>query len=136
MRSHMLTNIFLLILIIIALSACSGSEDSGSNGKADKGTVDISTADLKALPGAQLTRKKCGSCHNLEGNFRKIGPPLQGVFGRAPKISGVPYAVWDEKSLNEWIENPTRIKARTTMAIPGNKSDEERALIIEYLKRI
>lgn len=124
------------LILIVAFSACTGSEDSSSNSKTGKGVIDASLGDLESLPGALLTRKKCGSCHSLDSNSRKVGPPLQGIFGRAPKISGMPYAVWDEKALDEWIENPTKVKPRTTMAIPGNKSAEERAVIIEYLKHI
>lgn len=124
MRRQIFTNI-LPLMLIAALSACTGNEESDAN-----------LGDLESLSGASLTRKQCGSCHSLESDFRKVGPSLKGVFGRAPKISGVPYAVWDEKSLDEWIKNPTKVKPRTTMAIPGNKSAEKRAAIIEYLKHI
>ena len=127
MRCQTFTRI-LPLMLIATLSACTDSEDNSKTG--------ANSGDSESLPGALLTRKKCGSCHSLEGSFRKVGPPLQGIFGRTPKISGVPYTVWDERALDEWIENPTKIKPRTTMAIPGNKSAEERAVIIEYLKHI
>ena len=122
MHRQIFTRILPLIFIT-TLSACSDNEDSSNTG-----------INAEPLSSAQLTRKKCGSCHSLKGNSRKVGPPLEGIVGRIPKISGVPYATWDEKSLDEWIESPTRIKSRTTMAIPGVKSAEERAAIIEFLK--
>ncbi len=122
------------LMLIAILSACSDSEDSG--GKKGVITASLENIENELLPGASLARKQCGSCHHLESSFRKIGPSLKGVFGRKPKISGVPYDVWNEKSLDEWIENPNRVKPGTLMAIPGNKSVEERAAIIEYLKRI
>jgi cytochrome c len=133
----MLTKIMLPVLMA-TLSACTDSENSGGDGKTKTGIIatSLDSFEKESLPGASLTRKQCGSCHNIDNGFRKVGPSLRGVFGRAPGISGVPYAVWNEKSLDEWIENPNRVKPRTPMAIPGNKSAEERAAIIEYLKRI
>ena len=133
---HQIFTRILPVMLITTLSACTGGEDSNSDSKVEKGVIDANLADLESLPGALLTRKQCGSCHSIESSSRKIGPSLEGVFGRAPKISGVPYAVWDEKSLDEWIKNPTKIKPTTTMAIPGNKSAEKRAVIIEYLKHL
>lgn len=117
MRCQIFTRILPLILIA-TLSACTENSD-------------LNPGDPESL-----TRRHCGHCHRFESGFRKTGPSLQGLFGRTPKISGVPYTVWDEKSLNEWIENPTRIKPTTTMAMPGIRSAEKRALIIEYLKQI
>jgi cytochrome c len=137
MRFHVLTKI-LPLMLVAALSACTDNGDSGGTGKTRKGVIGTSldNFEIESLPGASLTRKQCGSCHSIESGFRKVGPSLKGIFGRAPRISGVPYAVWDEKSLDKWIENPNKVKPRTAMAIPGNKSAEERAAIIEYLKRI
>ena len=116
MRRKIIANILLLILIT-ALSACTGGDDNLSDPES-------------------FTRRQCGHCHRFESGFRKTGPSLQGIFGRIPKISGVPYTAWDEKSLDEWIENPTKIKPTTTMAMPGIKSAEKRAVIIEYLKQL
>ena len=119
MRCQIFTRTLPLVLIAI-LSACTGNEDS----------------DAYLTDPESLTRRQCGHCHSFVSGYRKTGPSLQGVFGRIPKISGVPYAAWDEKSLDEWIENPTRVKPTTTMAIPGIKSAEKRAVIIEYLKQL
>jgi len=119
MRCQIFTRI-LPLMLIAALSACTGNEGS-----------DASLSDPESL-----TRRQCGHCHRFESGFRKTGPSLQGIFDRMPKISGVPYTAWDEKSLDEWIENPTKIKPTTTMAMPGIKSAEKRAVIIEYLKQI
>ncbi len=136
MHCYKFSHILPLMLIAI-LSACSDSENGGGNtGKKGVIAASLENIENESLPGASLTRKQCGSCHHLESSFRKIGPSLKGVFGRKPNISGVPYDVWDEKSLDEWIENPNRVKPGTLMAIPGNRSAEERAAIIKYLKRI
>lgn len=88
------------------------------------------------LSGAELVRKQCANCHSLDQNRRKSGPTLKGIFGSSPSISGVPYSVWDEQSLDAWIESPLKIKRGTRMAIPGIKSAAERKAIIEHLKTL
>ncbi len=89
----------------------------------------------ESLPGAALAHKKCSPCHYLDRNISKTGPPLKGVVGRAPTISGVPFAKWDEKSLDQWLRDPTAIKPGTSMAIQGVQSAKDRAAIIKYLKQ-
>ena len=64
MRSHIFIRI-LPLMLISALSACTGSEDSNSDSKVEKGLIDANLADLESLPGALLTRKQCGSCHSI-----------------------------------------------------------------------
>lgn len=88
------------------------------------------------LSGAELTRIHCSNCHSLDSVRRRSGPTLQGIFGRTPTITGVPFSVWDEKSLDAWIERPLKIKRGTRMAIPGIRSAAQRQAIISYLKTL
>ncbi len=117
-------------LLLLALTSCEQGEKAS-------GIIRSSLEDMQreSLPGAELTRQKCSTCHYLDRNITKVGPPLKGIVGHAPTISGVPFAVWDEKSLNRWLQDPTGIKPGTLMAIPGIKSATERTAIIEYLKQ-
>ncbi len=126
----------LTIILAASVIACSQSEKGQSSS-------DINTAfnaaihDFKreSLPGAKLTRKNCSPCHFLDRNITKVGPTLKGIVGRTPTISGVPFSKWDEKTLDLWIQNPSAIKPRTMMAMPGIKSAKDRAAIIQYLKQ-
>ncbi len=120
----------------IGTSGCSSEEGSPTAGKPGTGSSVTSTIMLETSEGAALTRRKCGSCHYLDQHLTKAAPTLKGIFGRTPTISGVPFKVWDEAALNQWIEAPTKVKKGTRMSIPGNKSSEERQAIIEYLKQI
>ena len=117
MSSSRLTAI-LACLLTASLAACGDSGDG------------------KPLSGAELVQKQCANCHSLDKNMRKSGPTLKGIFGSAPSISGVPYTVWDEASLDAWIESPLEIKRGTRMAIPGIKSAAERQAIINHLKTL
>jgi len=115
--------------MILTLVSCDQENDSS-------GIIGSSLEDMQreSLPGAALTHRKCGTCHYLDRNITKVGPSLKGIVGRAPTISDVPFEIWDEKSLDKWLQDPAGIKPGTLMAIPGIKSASDRAAIIEYLK--
>ncbi|MDX8411037.1 MAG: c-type cytochrome [Mariprofundaceae bacterium] len=127
-------------LLLLLISACGqGSDDAspvGSTGLSDVVGGAISSIKRESQQGAALTRKKCGSCHYLDRNIRKVGPTLKGVYGRKPSISGIPFELWDEASLHAWMEDPKQVKPKTKMAIPGMKDAGERQAIIDYLKQL
>jgi len=123
----------LIIVLATGIAACSQSDNNQSLNSMVSSSLE--SMEKESLPGAELTRRKCGTCHYMDRNIIKVGPSLKGVVGRAPSISGVPFAVWDEKALNRWLQDPTGIKPGTMMAIPGVASAKERAAIIEYLKQ-
>ncbi|MFQ5581778.1 MAG: c-type cytochrome [Mariprofundaceae bacterium] len=129
---HRLT-IVLLAMLNATLLACGQNEEKSSGGFVSSSLENLAR---DTLPGAKLTKRKCASCHYLDRNLTKVGPTLNGIFGRAPKISGVPFKIWNELALDQWIESPSRVKPGTRMAIPGIKSVEERTAIIEYLKQL
>jgi len=97
--------------------------------------------------------KKCATCHQVgEGAENKTGPLLTGVVGRpAASVEGFKYSksmtaagaaghVWDEESIFEYINNPTkylrallddpRAKAKMRFKL---KSEEDRRDVIAYL---
>ena len=93
--------------------------------------------------------KKCAACHAVgEGDKAKVGPVLNGVIGRtagtneeyASKYSkdmveaGAGGLVWNEETLNTYLENPKGMIKKTKMAFPGLKDDEDIANVIAYLK--
>jgi len=121
----------LFILAAFGLSSCDGDPKSG--GVIGSTMKNIANA---ALPGAEITRIECASCHYLDKTVRKVGPSLKGIYGQTPRTKGIPVEIWDEVSLDAWIENPTAVHPETRMKIPGIKDAEKRAAIIEYLKQI
>jgi len=123
----------LIIMLAAASAACSQSDKEQPLNSIVNSSLE--SMEKESLPGAKLTHRKCGTCHYMDRNIVKVGPPLKGIVGRAPSISGVPFAVWDEAALDRWLQDPTGIKPGTMMAIPGITSAKDRAAIIEYLKR-
>ncbi|MFQ5955610.1 MAG: c-type cytochrome [Kiloniellales bacterium] len=114
-------------------------------------------AEGDAAAGAKVF-KKCKACHTLDGKHR-VGPTLQGIFGRQAgtaegykysgdmKAAGEAGLVWDEKTLRTYIKKGGKKglkyfvgsyigkdKAKTKMAFPGLKKDADIENLIAYLK--
>lgn len=94
-----------------------------------------------ATRGESLYEARCGGCHSLDDN--RVGPMHRGVFGRKAgsvpnfnysKAVGNSKIVWDERLLNQWLNNPEKL-------IPGQRmgyqlsSEADRADVIAYLRR-
>ena len=83
---------------------------------------------------------RCQACHSLERN--RSGPKHCGLFGRpAGSIEAYPYSdamrnsgiVWDEASLDRFLEDPFEALPGTRMGYAGVKDPQERADLIAFL---
>ncbi len=86
-----------------------------------------------AARGAVIARVRCMACHFLERAEKRLGPGLLDVYGRAPTITGVPFARWDAHALNVWLSGPRRVKLNTTMLLPP-LTKRDRADVIAWLR--
>lgn len=93
--------------------------------------------------GAKLY-KRCKSCHTLEENGKhRVGPNMWDLYGstagtkegfaysKAMKASGL---VWNDETLNGYIENPRRFMPGNRMSYAGLRKPEDRAAVLAYIK--
>lgn len=98
--------------------------------------------------GASVFRK-CRACHDAGPNARnKVGPMLNGVYGRtaatlpdfnysdAMRTAGTKQLVWDDETLNGYLESPSTYLPQSKMAFAGVKVEKDRADLIAYLKTL
>jgi len=89
---------------------------------------------------------KCKACHVVDSDKNRVGPSLKGIFGRTPgTFGGFKYSkamvafgeagnVWDEATVDAYLEKPKKLVKGTKMAFPGLKKEEDRKNVIAYLK--
>ena len=111
--------------------------------------VTLSAAQAQDAAAGEKVFRKCKACHAVgEGAGNKVGPHLNGVFGRtAGSVAGFNYSsamsaagtkklVWDEETLNGYLEQPTTYLPKNKMAFAGIKDEKDRADLIAFLKTL
>ena len=102
-----------------------------------------SAADGDAAKG-EIAFNRCKMCHTLIEGPKKIGPHLRNLFGReAGSVPAFKYSkamlasdvVWDEETLDQFIEKPGKLIRKNQMMFNGMRNDGQRQDLIEYLKR-
>jgi|GEM_PF-5837155 len=91
---------------------------------------------------------KCGACHTTVTDIHADGPSLVGVFNRSPaRAPGYRYsggmqafaregAVWDEATLDLFIQRPDRIVKGTSMPFSGMRDPQDRRDLIAFLEQL
>jgi cytochrome c len=104
----------------------------------------------RALPPGDPVRgervyERCGACHAIDRD--RTGPRHVGLFGRrAGSLAGFAYSpamkkagaaglIWNDETLDAFLQSPTNYVPGTRMGYAGVKDDQERADLIAYLRR-
>jgi len=104
----------------------------------------IAVAKEQVDPGKRLFLQ-CRACHTLApGEPHKVGPNLGKILGaKAAQKPGYKYSkalsqsglVWDYKTMDHWIENPSAVLVGHKMVYFGMKDPAQRRMLIRYLSR-
>jgi len=99
-------------------------------------------ADAASLQRGEQVYTRCAACHAVETN--RTGPQHCGLFGRragtAPGYDTYSRAmrnskiVWDEHSLDVFLQAPTQAVPGTAMGYAGVKDAQQRADLIAWLR--
>lgn len=105
--------------------------------------VSTQVPDSATLQRGEQIYTRCAACHALEGN--RTGPQHCGLFGRragtAPGYDTYSKAmrdsriVWDQRSLDVFLQAPTQVVPGTSMGYAGVKDAQERADLIAWLRK-
>ena len=88
--------------------------------------------------------RACAACHSVEANRNMTGPSLADVWNRkAGSLSSFPRysdamkssdVIWNEKTLDGYLENPAQFMPGNHMTFPGVPDEKTRKGIIAFLK--
>jgi glucose/arabinose dehydrogenase len=96
--------------------------------------------------GETLFATQCSGCHGIvDGMAHRLGPDLHGIVGRGiASASGydeyspalrAQRGEWSVERLDAFLKNPQQAVPGNAMAIAGVADDEQRRLIIEFMKQ-
>lgn len=128
---------FWFLAASMGLASCGGAEPAG-----DKPLT------IEEKGRAAFTA--CAICHSVKdpaapGYVQLVGPSLLGVYGApSARLEGYGYSkamraanlVWDDATLNAFIDNPHQVVPKTRMSFAGEHDADKRAAIIAYLKTL
>ncbi len=92
--------------------------------------------------GKLVFNTSCAICHSVLQGKNGLGPSLFDIVGRkAGQVKGFHYSaanqkadlIWDEPTLDKYLQSPSALIPGTTMTVPGLKDDAKRADLIAYM---
>lgn len=87
----------------------------------------------------------CWTCHDLAGTVKKVGPSLQGLYGRmsghAPGYTGsaemrAASIEWDDRMLSAFLRDPSGFVPGNRMVSPGIRDPAALSDLLFYLRHV
>lgn len=98
-----------------------------------------------AAAGQKVFKIYCNACHAVVKGQTRVGPSLFGIYGsKTGEVPGFHFSkankeanlVWDDATLDHYLENPRKVIPGTTMTFAGVKDAQKRQDLIAYLKTL
>lgn len=137
-----------LIAAGLTLAGCGQSDAPAEQSAANQPVSTTAAADVPAVePSVEIGKmvfRRCVACHTIEaGGANGIGPNLHNVVNRpVGSLAGFSYSgamrakggVWDEATLDQYLEQPMKALPGTRMAFAGIIDAADRKSLILYLQ--
>lgn len=124
------------------LAGCNSnpSADTAETGSEASGSAAMQTASADVRPDSFA---QCAACHAVaKGAPHGLGPNLWGIAGtKAGEVAGYSFSpalkasglVWDEATLDKWLENPRALVPGTKMSYSGMPDAAKRKELVTWL---
>ncbi|MFM8543300.1 MAG: c-type cytochrome [Chakrabartia sp.] len=133
---------FVALAGLLLLTAC--GSPSSREGSEESSTTESSAPVQTSFAGARPDGfAQCAACHAVaKGGPNGLGPNLWGVAGtKAGELAGYQFSpalkasgiVWDEESLNKWLENPRALVPGNKMSFSGIRDEAKRKELVTWL---
>ncbi|MEX6634665.1 c-type cytochrome [Hyphococcus lacteus] len=136
---------YLCLFALLAIASCGENADTNTGSSQSVASTEATVPQTPEERGRKLFNE-CAVCHSVRaGDSHRVGPNLHGIAGgEAGKAEGFAYSkamadsdiVWDDASLEAFIENPQAFLKGNRMAYVGQRDEAKRADIIAYLKSL
>ncbi len=133
-----------LMSAFVLLAAC-GSKPEASEEVTAPDTTQTASVEVASADTAPASFAQCSVCHSVtKDGANGAGPNLHAIIGKkSAHIAGFNYSaalkeanlVWDEATLDKYIESPRGLVAGTRMSYAGQKDPAKRKQIIDWLKK-
>lgn len=130
-----------------------GQKEDGADTVAAASTIPVASkpaqeptiSDDPVVQRGKVVFYRCRSCHEVTATGpNKVGPNLHGLVGaNAAQNEGFNYSealinaniIWNDETLDGFIENPANYVKGTKMAFVGVRDESDREALVEYLKQ-
>jgi len=140
--------ISLYLLTAVLVTACTEEKISEkkitSPGNAQEAVIPVKSSNLTPIERGAKIYKRCRACHTLdEGGRHKVGPNLWDVYGaQSASKEGFAYSkamkaaniVWDEETMDGYLEKPSKYMPGNKMTFIGLKKQEDRDAVQAFMK--
>lgn len=137
---------YIILLGLLPLfSACSKGSEKATDAPAPA-SAEERMAQGPNVANGQRVYMNCAMCHDARAEGRnRVGPNLWGIYNaKAARLDDFSYSramrdaelVWDEATLDAYLENPRGFLPGGRMAYDGEKDPINRRDLIAYLKTL
>ncbi|MEN9016964.1 MAG: c-type cytochrome [Hellea sp.] len=139
--------IFILLISVLMFTSCNNTDKKTDiNGRQSGVSTAKSVKEITLSPfeRGRIIYKRCRACHSLDIKGKNtVGPNLWNIYGavagnkanfnysKAMRNSDI---IWDNETLNAYIQKPNEFMEGTRMSFIGIKKQEDRTALLIYLK--